>query len=66
MKFRADVYDKVFPRPVKREKVESNVETFKPSEEEEVIEQVQEEVTEEDVIEEVTEPEVESEGDAGE
>ena len=56
MRYRADVYDKLFPRPIKHEKVESNVESFKPTEEEEVRETPTEEVTDVEEVEEVSEP----------
>ena len=62
MRFRADVYDKLYPRPQKREAVESNVDSFKPSEVEQETESVAE-VAEELQEEEVAETEEVSEGE---
>ena len=36
MRFNSQAYDKVFPRTVEKERVETAVETFRPSEEPEV------------------------------
>lgn len=53
MRFDAKSYDKLFPRPKEAPKVESNVETFKPTEEEQ---ELQDDI---DTVEELLEEEQE-------
>lgn len=70
MRFDAKSYDKLFPRPKETPKVESNVETFKPTEEEQElqndIEPVDEIVEEEQVdVDESSGEEDENERDSG-
>lgn len=63
MRFRSDVYDKLYPRPKRKEVVESNVDTFKPTETEVAEVDAEEEVTEVDEVAEVEEVEAEAESE---
>ena len=63
MRFRSDVYDKLYPRPKRKEVVESNVDTFKPTEQEVAEVDAEAEVTEVDEVEEVEEVEAEAESE---
>ena len=50
MRFNSQAYDKVFPRQTEAEQVETSVETFRPSQEETVSEDVSDTVVETNVV----------------
>ena len=63
MRFRSDVYDKLYPRPKRKDVVESNVETFKPTETEVAEVDAEAKVTEVEEVAEVEEVEAEEESE---